>query len=1050
MEGTVLGLDLGVTSVGWALIQAEFDEDGRQTGENGILAMGVRIFEAGMDMTRGLSSRNVERRQARAARRMHQRRRKRKMKLRRILQEAKLLPDTEEQFAAVIALDPYELRAQALDQPLKPHELGRVFMHLGQRRGFKSNRKSERDAEHGKLLEQITALQQEMKECESRTLGEHLHKLREWNAAELLTGDFRLRKRHTSRAMYEQEFDLIWETQSQWVEQLRIPGLKERVREAIFFQRDFEVTDERRQKVLEYAKKARRARGLPDDRGIRRANLWRAPDVGKCPFEPDQPRCPKHDWVAQQFRIYKEVNNLRVIPADGSADRKLTENERKLIVQLLSTTREQKFQKLREKLKLERDRFNLEIGGREKIGGNTVEAAIASAFGKSTWRKMSDSKRDHIRKLVLEHPDEFELIEKLEAEGLSRDKAQKLATLQTGGALMRLSKKAMQKMLPFLEQGMDEYEAMQACGYEVKDDRRQVDKLPPTPDLPNPLVRRALVETRKVVNAILREYGRPTRIVVEMARDMTLVGKRREEHLRNQRALEKERDEAREYLRESFGLEYPSRSDIERYRLWKEQDGVCPYTGLAIDQSRLLSPDFEVDHILPRWRSMDDSYMNKVLVSAAANREKGDRTPYEWLHKDEARYRKVLGLVERSSMPPRKRQRFKLEELNESEAPERLLNDTRYMTREAVKYLNQLYPEEERVGEKSVGTSKGMMSAKLRYAWGIDNLVGHAQGGVGKARDDLRHHAIDALVTALTTRSRLKKFADYWRRTEPNYVSAKNMDVVFDTPWEEFRSDVIDKVDGINVSHRPQRKIRGALHEETFYGRTEEENEFVYTVPIESLTPSQLQSVRNPATRALIEQRLYEKGWQGGKTKFPKDWCEEALRFPSGQRLRKVRVLKALGNTVPFEDKDTGEVFRIAKLGGNHHLEVIRKEGTSGPDGLRFEAVSRWEAAHRARRLGISPYRMDHGDGWHTEMVLHRGDSVLMWDEDLQEDVLCVVQKVSTVPNVDVVLKLASDGRPGKESGQSPQARIVSARAWLKAKVRPVEVTPLGDLRESH
>jgi CRISPR-associated endonuclease Csn1 len=192
----VLGLDLGARSLGWAAIAKDGGEEKR------ILGIGVRIFEAGVEGSLEYGkeeSRSVQRRVARLARRQTRRRRQRARQLYHALASAGLLPvvshapgrpEAVEIQRVLNELDcglrkkhidnpavhqlPYLLRARALDEKLDKHELGRALYHLGQRRGFLSNRKAKakaEDDEKGKVYGGIHALEERMQG--KRTLGEY-------------------------------------------------------------------------------------------------------------------------------------------------------------------------------------------------------------------------------------------------------------------------------------------------------------------------------------------------------------------------------------------------------------------------------------------------------------------------------------------------------------------------------------------------------------------------------------------------------------------------------------------------------------------------------------------------------------------------------------------------------------------------------------------------------------------------------------------------------------------------------------------------------------
>ena len=201
MSDITLGMDLGTNSIGWALI----DE-----GRSRLVACGARVFPEGVDRDQkgGELSKSETRRNKRGARRQTARRARRKMLMRKELTRAGLLPGEPAELEKLLLLDPYELRRRALDEPLSPHETGRLLVHLNQRRGFLSNRKSDsqRKSETSAMLDEISELENEIEAAGHRTLGEHLACLRE-------EPEVRIRNRHTRRDMYEREFDAVWEAQ---------------------------------------------------------------------------------------------------------------------------------------------------------------------------------------------------------------------------------------------------------------------------------------------------------------------------------------------------------------------------------------------------------------------------------------------------------------------------------------------------------------------------------------------------------------------------------------------------------------------------------------------------------------------------------------------------------------------------------------------------------------------------------------------------------------------------------------------------------------------
>lgn len=1069
-QGTVLGLDLGPNSIGWALLNAEF-ENGEQVRETGLIAAGVRVFEEGVDNfdSSKEASRSQARRMARSARRRQRRKKERRIRLRELLQSSGLLPGDTPALQEVLAVAPYPLRAKGLDERLALPELGRVLYHLNQRRGFKSNRKQERgDKKTGTVKEGISQLRELIAEAGARTLGEFLHRTaheKDVNGRpKLQTGDLRLRNQYTERAMYEHEFDAIWDAQAAFHPDVLTPDLRQKLRdEVIFYQRPFEVTEQR-------------LATMP-----KRANAWRSPTVRRCPFTGEKVLARGH-WLAQQFRIRKEVNNLAVFSVDYGGRRELTPDERECVTQALSENRERKFDDLRKALNAlrtklkddarapgtdpDQERFNLEEGGRTKLNGNTVEHALIAAIGKKQWPKLTEDQRTVLRMefsdLVLDEddPDKFDsrLRNLFGPFRLSDEALSKLAKFHLPEGYMAYSQTAVERILPRLVQGEVEYDAIRNAGLRAKETESR-DKLLAQDlhdlELPNPVVKRALFELRKVVNAIVREYGRPERIIVEMAREMHGGKEARTE--RSKRMNERNREHER-IAREVQKLgKQPTMSNIKKYMLWEEQDGTCAYTGRKIGVAQIFSGEIQVDHVIPRYRSLDDSLMNRVLSYADANRAKGDRTPYEWVG-GTPEHDRMLDCVKRmKKMPGSKKARFAQDKFDANEFVSRQLNDTSYIAREAVAYLELLYPPNERVGQQRVGTTRGNLTDELRRQWGLNDILSSVVDGKGeplKTRDDHRHHAVDAVVIALSSRRHLKAYQDYWKRRDVRSSADDKDRPVFDPPWgtpDEFRGNVAGVIEGINVSHRVQGRIRGGLHEKTYFGKTGDHGKFVFRVPLnDDTSPNDIDNIRDRQILALVKDHLKSRGWNDGE-EVPKGAFAELPRMKSGVAVRRVRVTRSMNDPLGFTGKDSDEPFRFAQLGNNHHIELVEVQTGENKAELRCRVVPMINVARNVRQRGLPMVGNDLPENARLLLSLTRKDSVLARDPETGKDVLCVVQKMSGEPvlsgTIDLYLRDARDARKATEGNKTPFKRFKSLGSWLDYQVRSVRVDPLGRIQ---
>lgn len=915
-ETMTLGLDIGPNSIGWTLAGCRVLADGLPEEPFRLIDAGARVFQEGVDRTPQGSekSRNVQRREARAARRLHQRRNRRRKDLKAVLQDAGLLPKDEAVFAALMSENPYRLRASGLDEKLSLFEFGRAIYHLSQRRGFKSNRKAERKEDNTKIGPAISELREHIKSSGNRTLGEYLHKELHGN----LSNPIRGQGHYTHRDMYETEFNLLWESQLRFYPAPLTNELRGKIYDTIFYQRPLRI-----QKFL----------------------------VGRCEYEPDKRRSPRGAWFAQRFRLLQDVNNMNVTDTSTGEVRPLSEVELEKLISTLGQSEEMTFDKIRKKLGLtETSRFNLEEAGRKKLKGNAAEWNLIQVFkkDKKDYDELQEHTRDEIVRELLFVEDEKILRRHAASRwGLGEKAVERLLSTRLESGYIHLSEKAIKKLLPHMEAGKTYMDAVTAAGYERRDQRtvHSANMLShrDIPELRNPLVSAALYQLRRVVNAVVREYGRPAKIRVEMVRDLKNTGERRKEMIKKQRENEKRNEDAWKRLTEDFGAAGSSRDnmdDIVKYKLWEECGHECPYTGNAIPKEALLSPEVEIEHISPYSRSLDDSYMNKTLCFANENRNiKHNKTPWEAYGHNEDKWGGVLKRIQRLPMP--KKARFYMKEIPD-DFISRQLNDTAYIAREARAFL------EKTAGKNNVQVGKGQITATLRRLWGLNTVLG-ADGE--KNRADHRHHAVDAVVVALTSPKVLKLMSEAGRKS----AGARIRD--FKQPWEGFRDEVRQMIDKIIVSYRVQRKASGPLHEETNYGildKKDKKKQPMYAVrkPLSALTKKEITLIADEKVREIVMRHFIghgvdpetgdEKSAEWKKAVDPANPPYLPNKNGPPVPIKKVRLHKPSNAMIHLGS-------RAVEAGSNHHIVIY--EHTDGENKGRWdgEVVSMFDAARRIK-----------------------------------------------------------------------------------------------------
>jgi CRISPR-associated endonuclease Csn1 len=1051
-QAYILGLDLGVQSVGWAII--DVTAEGQPCG---IRRAGVRCFDSGVGSESKISSgkdesQNIKRRQMRLQRRQLWRRGRRLKSVFRVLQRIGLLPSDEthtpEQRHQVLkSLDielsrqflpagdrvaghllPYRLRKAALDQPLPPFALGRAIFHLAQRRGFLSNRKSDarNEEETGKVKAGIAELWQKMEIAKSRTLGEYF--------AGLDPEEDRIRQRWTARKMYLDEFEMIWNTQLPHHPNLTEDN-KQKVFNAIFHQRP-----------------------LKPQLGL----------IGMCELENTCRRAPRASIEAQRFRYLQKVNDLEICTPSGEIWRLNAPEHaglRQKTIDLLESRTEIEFKSLRSKLGLKKPKggdtdysFNLEAGGEKKLKGNGTAVKLKKVLG-DNYNKFPPDQLASIVQDLWEYENREALSVRLTRRyGIPKETADQLADIVLEPNYASLSREAIQKLLPLMEKGISFATAKKQVYGDYAGKLAVRDLLPPVldavPELRNPVVCRGLTEMRKVVNALIRQYGKPNLIRIELARDLKRSRQQREDFTKQNRENEKSRDTARKKIAAQLHCDpnAVSNLDILKVRLAEECNWECPYTGKSISIESLIGPhsQFDIEHIIPFSRSLDNSFINKTLCHHAENRSvKRNQTPFEAYSANETRWQEIIGRVKRfrgSSAYPKLR-KFLQKELDGDFAA-RMLQDTRYMSRLATEYLGSLYGGViDADGTRRVQVSAGRITAFLRSEWGLNVIL--ADGNEDeKNRCDHRHHAVDAIIIALTDANAVKVLS---RSAE---VAAERGHRLFalDTiakPWSTLLEDACMAIAAINVSYRVDRRVSGALHEETNYSKphviSEGNGKRVeyrhFRKPLQNMSGNEVSGIVDPAIRRLVEVKLSQNGGDPKKifadpANLPYLTSKDGRHiFIHKARIRKKISAVRLGKT---------QSPRFVAPGSNHHMEVFAVLDEHGREtSWEAKTVSLLDAAQRLHE-GIAVVQRDHGPNTCFKFSL-AGNEYLELDGDNGNRRLV---RVVVISGKNVEFRVHNDARPSKmmreKGGRAGLAFPVNS--LRKAKARKVTVDPLGNV----
>jgi len=898
-----LALDMGTNSLGWAAFSLDNSSHIR-----GLTDAGVRIFSDGREPSskdRVGESLAVERRLARGARRNRDRRLRRKQDLMQRLIELRVMPKDPADRKALEDLNPYQLRADALNRPLRPDELGRVLFHINQRRGFLSNRKSDGDDEEtGKIKPKITALRAALN---GQTLGQ-------WLNARLIAGQsIRFRGEdgdyYADRAMYLDEFDRIRAVQQahhslsvdNW-DDLR-NGNKDQGFDGIFFQRKLKPVER-----------------------------------GRCEFFIDELRAHKDLPIAQEFRILQEVNNLQYY-GDDHEKFTLNEAQRSKMIEVLNSQKTLSFGAIRKFKKPDGSFlfprgcfFNLETGPRDKLNGNAtaVDMRKPGLFG-DAWDALSVDDQNDAVEMLHDAEDDDQLIADLKTRfDLNDGQAREISKFKLSAATTHLSRKLMIRCADIMRETGQRYDEAVANvwdddGVLLHHSHRTVDEL--LARLPyygevlrasvmggkpgqyeakehpeqhygkinNPTVHVALNQLRKLLNCLTGRFGPPAEIHVEVGRDLKKTAKARNDIAKQNKAFAKANERRAKLFGEIMNGAQPSGLDLKKMRLWEELgkdqlSRLCPFSGQPISAAMLFNGEAEIEHILPFSRTLDNGAANLTVAMRQANRVKGNSTPFEAFATDQHADKGMVWAdiaARAKSLPQNKRWRFDGDAMEKFEKDggfiARQLTDTAYIARVTKRYLGHI------CDQNKIHTVPGGLTAMMRGKWHLNSLLGDHNF---KERNDHRHHIIDAFVVGLTDRGTLNAVSRQTARGADDRVRIDLPDI------SPLRKQLDDRLQTIVVSYKPDHGTTGKMFKETAYGVVAKDKQdpdlkgydLVTRKAIAALTDKEINAIRNKGWRSLVQDHVARAKVAG--TKLDKNGLAKVLgAFGKAHNIKTIRIL---------------------------------------------------------------------------------------------------------------------------------------------------------------
>lgn len=841
-----LGIDLGVTSIGWALVEKDGDEP------ISIKDMGVRIIPITTDdekeFTQGNSiTKNQKRTTMRTARKGLDRYQLRRKALIKILQENGMMPDRH----LMLELSPIEiwgLRAKALERQVSLQELGRIWLHLNQRRGYNHSRHDDAaDSKQTEYVKEVNDRYAQIKEA-GHTIGQHFYEqLRKYFSTEhKIDAAYRVKEKVFPRTAYIEEFDRIWQVQKQFYPSLLTEDLRIQVRDEIIY----------------YQRRLKSQKGL----------------VGTCEFEGKWhtdsnhkerligPKvCPKSSPIFQVEKIWESINNIVVKDNRGEV-LPISNEQREKIFSFLNSNKEMTQSNLFSLLGIgKNDGYYTNSQIRLKgLQGNLTKFELQRVLGKehpllafdlvAESYERADKETGEIKERMqikgdfekqplyqlwhcIYSLDESECIRRLAAMGATPEQSLQLARIDmTKGGFGNKSARAIRRILPYLQQSHTYDKACAHAGYNHSDslteeenlNRVLKDKLQliPRNSLRQPIVEKILNQLVNVVNAIMAKHGRIAEIRVELARELRQSKDERNSAYINNNKREKKNKEIEKLLLEhpEFRKKKVSRRDVEKYRLWEEFKMASPYEpNKQISLSELFSGNYDIEHIIPRSLRFDDSFGNKTICHRRFNsgeHAKNNFTAYDYMQSKRSKndFDYFISFIEKAYAEKRI-SKTKYENLLcqavdlKPDFINRQLNETRYIARHAKKMLQQVCYH--------VYATSGSVTQRLRNLWGWDsvleqlNVPKYREAGLTEIedvthngqtysrevikewskRDDHRHHAIDALAIACTSQKFIHRIN--------NLNAAHTRKEMFDQVQQSGYKESLSLLDNYLIVHKP-------------------------------------------------------------------------------------------------------------------------------------------------------------------------------------------------------------------------------------------------------
>ena len=1037
----ILGLDLGSSSIGWAVVEEYSKEILTEESvpvKDKIIAIGSRIVPLSTDectqFSRGQAlTKNADRTSKRTQRKGYDRYQQRRTLL---IEKLKQLGMHDGTTLLLTKLELWRKRAKAVTEQITLLELGRVLCHINQKRGYHTIKSDYGDKKQSAYVSQVLENHKEINE-KGVTIGQFLYEGLKSDIA------FRCKERIFPRVAYMEEYDAIMNCQKKFYPDLLTDETIAHIRNYIIFH----------QRPLKSCKH------LVAQCELEHREVKRGDRIINC-----SPKvAPRTSPLFQICKIWESINNLNVTNKVNDSLH-ITLEQKQAIFNFMNTHEKLKANDLKTLLGIKSKEWQFaKAVGSAGLQGNTTYCAINKALANYKDRSSLLQFDLHIQTVELVNTETGEIAEtRMIDKSFEKEPFYMLwHTLYSISNIDELkftlrnkfnitdesivealcqidfvkagygnkSSRAIRKILPYLQEGVQYHDAKLMAGYndvaltkEQNETRELAEKLLPIKkgELRQPVVEKILNQLINLVNALVVEYGRFDEIRVELARELKQNKEERESATKAITKSQKENEEIARRIQNEYGL-IPTRSRIQKYKMWEETEHICIYCGKTVSVKEfLLGFGVEVEHIIPRSVLFDDSFSNKVCSCRECNKEKNNRTAFDYMHgKDEGDFQAYIERI--NDLAERKRisnAKYKKLLMPIGELPtdfiERQLRESQYIAKKAKDILQTIC--------HNVYSTSGSITDFIRHIWGWDevlhslNFNRYKKVGLtemvereinGKKteverivgwskRMDHRHHAIDALTIACTKQGYIQRINNLNSLKEISFSSFADSKQDSTTQQRLTRleryirmqphfstSEVEQAVEGIAISFKGGKRAasigkryvyksgkrtcvqqgiiipRGALSEESVYGRIQD----CKTGEQEYVIKYKIGNITSKDLESVVDKRIREilrNRLEQFDGKPEKAFAEPVLDH-QGNAIRSVRCRTGLSvtATIPLRYNEKNEPIAFVKSGNNHHVAIYEDENGK----LQEHIVTFWHAVER-KKFGIPTIITNPAEAW--------------------------------------------------------------------------------------